>query len=91
MSLLSPPGVLSLQLMSTNSPEELQRTLVQWAADISRWSRLVTQFANSGSTLNRPLYEVMVGTTYFDTSLGIPIWLAQLVPPVWVDATGAPV
>lgn len=45
----------------------------------------------SGLTVNRPTSFMYIGRTYFDTDLGIPIWLQSYPPAVWCDATGAPV
>jgi hypothetical protein len=42
-----------------------------------------------GPSINRPaLGDTDAGATYFDTTLGKPIWWSG---PQWVDATGAPV
>jgi hypothetical protein len=40
----------------------------------------------SGLSTNRPI-NITVGTQYFDTTLGKPIWL-KTTPSTWVDATG---
>ena len=65
----------------------------------SWWMNFFTQaqailFAvqQSGTTANRPTKLMWLGRTYFDTDLGIPIWVQQVTPTVvWCDATGAPV
>lgn len=44
----------------------------------------------SGTTANRPSAP-RVGATYFDSTLGIPIWCKSLGPDVWVNASGVPV
>jgi hypothetical protein len=44
----------------------------------------------SGTTAQRPTSLLWVGRTYFDTTLGYPVWLLSTGPDVWVDATGAP-
>lgn len=41
----------------------------------------------SGTTALRPTAGLWVGRTYFDTTLGFPIWFDGTV---WVDATGTP-
>ncbi len=46
---------------------------------------------NSGTTASRPTKNMYVGKTYFDVTLGIPIWVQSLGPTVWVNASGAPV
>jgi len=39
----------------------------------------------SGTTANRPTFNLLVGTNYFDTTLGIPIWYNGTV---WVNSSG---
>lgn len=41
-----------------------------------------------GSTGARPTTQRTTGQTYFDTTLGKPVWFNGTV---WVDATGTPV
>lgn len=43
----------------------------------------------SGITANRPI-DFIVGQQYFDTTLGIPIWL-KTAPSTWVDSAGVAV
>ena len=45
---------------------------------------------SSGATANRPT-TVEVGTRYFDTTLGKPVWVKSTGPTVWVDAAGTTV
>lgn len=63
-----------------------------WFASIQNWLRPV---GSSGTTAQRPLNTkesfMYVGQSYFDTSLGKPIWVKSLNPTVWADATGTPV
>lgn len=52
-------------------------------------------FANqqSGTMAQRPTTTLWIGRRYFDTTLGIPIWIQSVTASVavWCDATGAPV
>jgi len=54
-----------------------------------QWIQLVDQTVSaarqSGVTANRPTRLLWVGRTYFDTTLGQPIWYDGTG---WVDATG---
>lgn len=63
-----------------------------FATDENRWYTYGSQgwFADtqSGTTANRPIYNLIVGTTYFDTTLNKPIWYNG---SIWVDATGTSV
>ena len=47
----------------------------------------ITPLGNT--TANRPI-DFVVGQQYFDTTLGIPIWL-KTAPSTWVDSVGATV
>lgn len=42
----------------------------------------------SGTTAQRPTRPLWVGRMYFDTTLGLPIWVRSLSPTVWVNAAG---
>jgi hypothetical protein len=42
----------------------------------------------SGTTANRPAIRLQIGQTYFDTTLGIPIWYNGTV---WKNASGTTV
>lgn len=42
----------------------------------------------SGLTAQRPTSLLWIGRPFFDTTLGIPIWVQSLSPTVWCDATG---
>lgn len=42
----------------------------------------------AGTTAERPVLDLVLGQTYFDFTLGIPIWWDSTQ---WVDASGAPV
>lgn len=42
----------------------------------------------SGTTKGRPTDNLWVGQTYFDTDLGLPIYLKTLSPIVWIKADG---
>lgn len=52
------------------------------------WQLFSTPVYLSGSTSNRPSTNLNVGLSYFDTTLGKPIWYDGTN---WVDATGTQV
>lgn len=58
---------------------------LQW---LSRTHTIVAAVISSGTTANRPTKNLWNGRTYFDTTLGKPIWYYGTG---WVDATGAAV
>lgn len=72
----------------TDDQRFASRTWMQWLSWVHRVVSAVTQ---SGTTAERPDNLLWVGRTYFDTTLGKPVWLESVRPSVWVDATGAPV
>jgi hypothetical protein len=73
-------------------PGTLTTTWRAWFESVYYWLRPV---GSSGTTTNRPVTNsrtpLYIGQTYFDTSLGKPIWVKSLNPTVWCDATGASV
>ena len=52
--------------------------------------RTLNGLTESGATADRPDRLLFTGRTYFDTTLGKPIWYDE-DNAVWVDATGATV
>ena len=54
---------------------------------IDNFTQNVTKSAY-GTTANRPTVNLQIGTTYFDTTLGIPIWYKGIV---WVNSSGTTV
>jgi hypothetical protein len=53
---------------------------------------LATAGAASGPTFSRPTTPAYIGQQFFDTTLGQPIWVQQLLPSVvWVNAAGVAV
>lgn len=57
---------------------------------LSNIVKFVISSAGSGPTSSRPVPSV-VGQSFFDTSLGQPIWASQLSPIIWVNAAGVQV
>jgi hypothetical protein len=66
-----------------------------WRAWISQLFGVVQALGTNGTTALRPVatptVPLYVGQSYFDATLGKPIWIKSLNPTVWVDATGTPV
>ena len=61
-----------------------------WRNFFSSVFTVCSALTQSGTTAQRPTSLLWVGRTYFDTTLGYPVWLLSTGPDVWVDATGAP-
>jgi hypothetical protein len=70
-------------------------TTPAWKAWISQLFAVVSTVNNSGTTALRPVGSAQIplslGQAYFDTTLGIPVWIKSLNPTVWVNSAGAPV
>lgn len=64
------------------------RTWGQW---LSRTHDIVVSLQQSGPTADRPTKVLWLGRRYFDTDLGIPVWVQSVKPTVWCDATGSAV
>jgi hypothetical protein len=61
-----------------------------WFSSIQYW---LSPVGSNGTTALRPINTaptrfLYIGQTYFDTTLGKPIFVKSLNPTVWVDATG---
>lgn len=72
-------------------PELPVTKIPPWAGWFTIVHNIVQALSTSGTTAQRPTTGLWVGRRYFDTTLGIPIWVQSLGPTVWVNATGAPV
>lgn len=76
----------------SDSQGRLTFTWQSFVESINYWLRPVGQ---SGTTSARPVdssrIPLYIGQTYFDTTVGKPIWVKSRNPTVWCDATGASV
>jgi len=82
-----PTAFPSLELTSTEDVSQL-RALFTGIRDMFARVANVLNNPDFGATTARPTTQLTVGQSYFDATLGQPIWWdgAQ-----WIDATGAPV
>lgn len=76
-----------LNFRPPSDPNLNSRVWVIWFSDMGRTLNGLTE---SGATADRPDRLLFTGRTYFDTTLGKPIWYDE-DNAVWVDATGATV
>lgn len=74
-----------------SSRGELLGVSPAWRNWLTAVYNICSALTMSGTTAQRPTTLLWVGRMYFDTSLGIPVWVQSLGPTVWCDATGAPV
>ena len=79
------------EALARNPPASKGHPRTAWKAFFSRVSDLLTAMSMSGTTAQRPTTFLYVGRPYFDTTLGIEIWLSSVGPTVWVRWDGAPV
>lgn len=69
----------------------LYRQIVKDASGITFWDQVVGFSGSpSGSSASRPTPNT-IGQSYFDTTLGLPIWCLSLSPITWVNAAGVSV
>ena len=71
------------------------KTAGPWTAWLQQLFVSARTIGQNGSTAQRPTGTIQiplfVGQPFFDTTLGIPIWVKSLNPTVWVNGAGAPV
>jgi len=72
--------------------KDTARLRAVFTAITQMFQRVSAAFNNPefGATAARPSTQLTVGQSYFDTTLGQPIWVSG-DGVTWVDATGAPV
>lgn len=58
---------------------------VGWQEFFGIMANLLFALTQSGTTAQRPVKGLWVGRTYFDVTLGIPIWYRGTA---WVNASG---
>lgn len=89
MSLISSPPTTAVD--TQGSDLRLSPPSEGWRNFLNAVFNICNAVTMSGTTAQRPTSFMFVGRTYFDVTLGLPIWLQSITPTVWVDATGAPV
>jgi len=71
-----------------NLVDKNQNTTSEWITWFTVLWSVTDSIDSSGTTADRPISNLFVGRTYFDTTLGKPIWLKSARPNVWVLADG---
>lgn len=86
----SPLGALPLPPLTAK--EDPYHFSPAWAGWLSTAQYILQDMSNSGTTAQRPTNNQYIGKPYFDTTLGIPIWMKTPgTSPVWVNGAGAAV
>lgn len=85
--LISPPG--SDPVDRQDERGKLAEVNQGWRVFFSAVYTICSALTQSGTTAQRPTTMLWTGRTFFDTTLGIPIWYQGAT--VWIDSSGAPV
>lgn len=78
-------GLPNPPLVSPTDPDDFT---APWGAWFSTAGAIIQDVSNAATSTQRPTTFLYTGKTYFDTTLGLPIWWNGAA---WVDATGTPV
>ncbi len=89
MALVSSPGTTAVDAQDKDG--RLVGVSGGWRNFFNSVFNVCNGLTMSGTTAMRPVVGLWVGRMYFDTTLGLPIWLKSIGPAVWVNAAGAPV
>lgn len=82
----SPLGGLPLPPLMADE----KRFTAPWGGWLSIVQRILQATSSSGTTAQRPTTGLYVGQFWFDTTLGLPVWVKATTPAVvWVNGAGA--
>lgn len=87
----TPPNTAVDTLAQQDGAYQLTGVLDGWRNFFQAVYGICTALTTSGTTAKRPTVGLWIGRTYFDTTLGIPIWLKSTGPTVWCNSAGAAV
>jgi len=66
-----------------------------WVSHFTEISNKANTIGENGATSNRPTSDNFIGRPFFDTALGIPVWISNIDATTkavtWVNASGASV
>ena len=72
--------------------DKMGNFLLTWMTWVSTAQSILQATSSSGPTASRPSSGLYVGQFWFDTSLGVPVWVKTVSPAiVWVNGAGTPV
>jgi hypothetical protein len=84
--MLSVPPIQSPFDSSLNTVNLPNRIWQEWMQDVWRTAK---KYQGTGSSAARPINGLDVADWYYDTTLGLPIWVHSLGPVVWHNAAGS--
>jgi hypothetical protein len=62
-----------------------------WSGWFSTVQKILQATSSSGTTAQRPTTNLYIGQFWYDTTLGLPVWVHSVGPPiVWHNGAGAP-
>lgn len=79
---------MALSLPDNSPIAGKEKAPIPWLQWFTRINAFVNAGQQSGTTAQRPTTGVWIGRTYWDTDLGIPVYVASVAPIAWVDAAG---
>lgn len=68
--------------------DDAGRVSKAWDALFTRWQRVLSAIVDKGTTAQRPTTNLWIGRTFYDTTLGAPVYLQSYPPAVWVPFGG---
>ena len=89
MAIINSPPNSAVDVQGGNS--RLINVSEGWRNFLNAVFTICDALTQSGTTAQRPTRYLWVGRMYFDTTIGLPIWVQSLGPTVWIDAAGNPV
>ncbi len=92
MAVLSGPKIQMPAAKSALINKETSGVTLDWAAFFHSLQQTTFNLSRSGPTASRPTSNLdgrYIGMQFFDTTLGIPIFLQSVGPDVWVSGAGA--
>lgn len=60
----------------------------QWLQWFDRVHSVASAQQQAGPTAARPTSRLWIGRQFFDTTLGLPVYVKSVNPAVWVDGAG---
>ena len=88
MALINSPPTTAVDTLNGN---QLAPPSEGWRAFFNAVFTICNALTTSGTTAQRPTTLLWIGRTYFDVTIGLPIWIQSTGPTVWIDAAGTPV
>ncbi len=92
MATISGPSIQLPTTVVGRTVDEQGNLRLDWVAFLSTLQQTVYASTRSGPTASRPTAAMpgrFVGQQYFDTTLGLMVYLKSTTPDVWVNGAGA--